>query len=534
MNGVHLNLRPHNCEVCSNSFKSVPNLIRHLKTHNQANIDTLQELPSPQSSHQSEKAANTRQSFLSDDEEPPAMIARRRSLLSHKMSKHSGAEFRCHICNQQFAREDSVRRHVRFNHRKDETFKCKVCSRLFCDNYSLKRHITDIHLKERNHKCDKCDKTYTRKGHLLNHYCREHVRTPQPLSCDFCSQTFTDDMTKATHIVEEHGDQVFNTEISAEESARQNPASASKFKEKDLSNACIQNKESATSAPYQCGICRMAFSSPQDLKDHVDMIHMNSKNNKETSFDQETISACNDESVTFVTKQDPKLSLFPRVLLPKLEIIELNPVRKELATKSFSCDKCGTSFSTKTKLKLHVVRRHLIRPFNSKTHHQVSRKESSLVCDRCGKGFSSKQAMEVHIRTVHLGERAFKCDLCDKRFTQRTSLRHHINVTHLGLKQPKKYKCHQCDKSFTQTQSRKVHIDAVHLGLKPYNCDICDAKFGQSYNLLGHLRKTHKIFKPHKCGETRFTKKIALLGHKRQFHDHAKAAFINVKKEVLN
>ena len=399
-----------------------------------------------------------------------ASYTRRRSLLSHKMRKHLGVNFRCHVCNRQFASENSVRRHVRFHHKKDETFKCKVCSKLFHDNHGLRTHIADVHLKERPHRCDKCDRRFAQKHYLQKHYRRKHDRAGKLLARDFCTQKFTDHMTRATHIVEEHGDQVFNTEIPAKESARQDTevvaASAFKSVKDDGSSVNIQNstdnenrdrnsqalfkcvmcdkvlpskirlnihmgsahgvnpfkcdfcarffalesrrakhvkkchtgKESASFAkegdihPYKCGICKMAFSSPQDLKDHVDIIHMSSKN-EETK--EAVPVGCIDESVTFVTKQEPKLALFPRVLLPKLEIIQVNPGNNK--------SKIGS--------------------FNSKTH-----KKSSLVCDRCGKGFSSKQAMELHIRTVHLGQRAYKCDLCDKRFTQRTSLRHHINA----------------------------------------------------------------------------------------------------------
>ncbi len=275
--------------------------------------------------------------------------------------------------------------------------------------------------------------------------------------------------------------------------------------------------------PYQCGICFVAFVLLADLTSHVDMLHLNPKNEEKKGND------CID-SVTSVTEkslseEDPKLTLFPVVVLPRLDIVTVNIGKKSVDNKAkkptFECEKCDLTFPTNAKLKLHMGRLHGIRPFKCdfcgikfalesrlKKHQSKFHSERNgaskiakrpLICERCDKTFSNVIGLRLHIRTVHLGEKRYKCDFCDKSFTQSHNLKHHIYVNHKGLspmmKPTSSATCDRCDKCFSSNAALRLHISTVHLGEKRFKCDFCEKSFKHAHNWKSHVNAIHKGIK---------------------------------------
>ncbi len=66
-------------------------------------------------------------------------------------------------------------------------------------------------------------------------------------------------------------------------------------------------------------------------------------------------------------------------------------LKKRRPEKSFTCAQCGTSFTCKNALEIHM---------------RIHTGEKPHACDQCGKSFPYKQSLKIHMR-IHTGERPY-------------------------------------------------------------------------------------------------------------------------------
>ncbi len=92
------------------------------------------------------------------------------------------------------------------------------------------------------------------------------------------------------------------------------------------------------------------------------------------------------------------------------------------------------------------------------------RTKKSFTCTQCGTSFTNKYDLELHMR-VHTGQKPFTCDQCGKSFSQSSSLKDHINIH----TREKLYTCDQCGKTFLRSSHLKNHL-RVHTKEKPHSC----------------------------------------------------------------
>ena len=81
-------------------------------------------------------------------------------------------------------------------------------------------------------------------------------------------------------------------------------------------------------------------------------------------------------------------------------------------------------------------------------------------CDQCGKMFTSKQKLRKHIMVVHEKKRNFACAYCDKFFSSNSNVMTHEGRVHTGILP---YKCEQCDKMFSRKSLLEKHFKNIHL-----------------------------------------------------------------------
>ncbi|XP_062542644.1 oocyte zinc finger protein XlCOF6-like [Armigeres subalbatus] len=155
-----------------------------------------------------------------------------------------------------------------------------------------------------------------------------------------------------------------------------------------------------------------------------------------------------------------------------------------VAHKSFICETCGLTVSTKNALATHMKR------------HQ---KKYEHACPYCDQKRNTKHDMSIHIRKTHLNAMDTACRFCGMTFRGKTALDEHerIHGDHFG------FPCKQCDKKFKRWRALTKHVKTVHENFRVI-CEYCDSSFVSKYHLNNHIEKVHGI-------QTRFVCDICLV-----------------------
>ncbi|XP_056404577.1 zinc finger protein 436-like isoform X2 [Hyla sarda] len=161
--------------------------------------------------------------------------------------------------------------------------------------------------------------------------------------------------------------------------------------------------------------------------------------------------------------------------------------------KPYSCSECGKCFTSKSYLVLH---------------EKLHTGENS--CSECGKSFTSKSYLVLHEKR-HIGENLYSCSECGKGFTSKSDIVKHERI-HTG---EKPYSCSECGKCFAQKSCLVIH-ERLHRGEKPYACSECGKCFAHNSNLIKHVRG-HTGERPYSCSECEksFQRKSNLVKHMR-------------------
>ena len=129
----------HNCQSCAMSFKSGPDLKKHLD-------------------------------------------------LVHS-GRQSGAALLCRICDKPFEQKSELKSHMEW-HAKERPFRCDICDARLANQAGLNRHIKRMHDKVQPYSCKECGKGYYEKHDLVRHM-KAHERASQVPNCDICGKVFS-------------------------------------------------------------------------------------------------------------------------------------------------------------------------------------------------------------------------------------------------------------------------------------------------------------------------------------------------------
>lgn len=143
------------------------------------------------------------------------------------------------------------------------------------------------------------------------------------------------------------------------------------------------------------------------------------------------------------------------------------------AHKTFICDICGITASTRSNIDMHMKVQHL----NIRSN-----------CRHCPGSFKNPSALARHMRKSHSEKlQAYKCRTCDFRTCVEKEARNHRESHRV-----KKLVCHECGQEFHKTINLRYHM-ASHSDLRPYACEVCGSAF-KTTKALGAHKKTHKDY----------------------------------------
>lgn len=325
--------------------------------------------------------------------------------------------------------------------------------------------IRKVPKKFTTHKCNICSKKFTEKAGL-----NQHIQThssERPFVCNICTSSF-----KTKKYLSRHIKKVHNPAIDHE--CRY---CGKKFHYESIlkQHMYIHTDE----RPYKCKVCCKGFNSKYTLNNHS-YIHTDTK-----PFNCEFCDyACRDSS-TLRKHQQRHMGIVKR----------------------YQCTLCDKSYSSKSRLTVHVTEVHLEINVNK------------WKCDNCNKVFKSSKVLKSHVKNVHERAYACKCEICGAIMSNKYNLPLHMS-RHVNLRP---YICNfnHCAKRFKDKCSLKKHI-LLHYPEKHLQCEMCNKTFSRSDRLRLHLNqhkaKTKGVFCDY-CG-TSFYNKNYLIKHISKKHLH--------------
>ncbi|XP_041818336.1 histone-lysine N-methyltransferase PRDM9-like [Chelmon rostratus] len=384
--------------------------------------------------------------------------------------------------------------------------------------------------------CPDCGKSFTNEASLKKHKVTVHDRL-RPYVCTVCQKCFGQYSDLTRHLQRHQ-------------------------KQGKRGESMDQAPEEATSMPFSCAECSLAFPSVDTLQLHISEHHSeettveNQDDPRPAGDDQshdpdfipQPSAAQTVESVQKRPSQRPqrlgarsKISAITKLIAPKRRAAICkkplsSPAQAERSStepeapaarngkltkyKWFSCNRCKRTYANPDELKAHkcALRQHKCgqcgATFNKsgflKRHEQTAHVDAkSYSCDRCGKAFSTSGNLKQHQKSntcmkYHCTSELFSCSFCQFSFTMKSYLIKHIKRHH-----PVEYLSH-CDSDSLMDQLEEEEGD------KECTCPHCGKSCASARALKSHacFQQVNVLYLCTDCGKG-FTNHYGLKQHQR-------------------
>ena len=219
-----------------------------------------------------------------------------------------------------------------------------------------------------------------------------------------------------------------------------------------------------------CPMCNFGFSTNENLRIHVNNVHLKLAESKMAQKYDPMIEHNlhpNLDTSEEMSGNDYKLNVSTGVTLPE----------QKGRGKSLKCDQCPYETSVTSQLRKHI--------------DGVHEKIKSHFCKECGYATTRKTNLDYHMASVHnIGKKKFKCEQCSHRSIAKAHLRQHIKRVHETIKIKD---CKDCGYSFHLESNFKKHNcrEMRRIGGEKYKCKLCAYQSHKKDYLTMHMKYKH-------------------------------------------
>ncbi|CAG5098796.1 Oidioi.mRNA.OKI2018_I69.XSR.g15984.t1.cds [Oikopleura dioica] len=229
---------------------------------------------------------------------------------------------------------------------------------------------------------------------------------------------------------------------------------------------------------FACHICGKEYNTKQYIKQHVQSVHKDLKD--------QTVTINNKTQLTQVTPPSAPIASSAQ-FMQKLHVCH--------------ADGCGMKFPTALLLQKHQRNvhgqqqptQHMLSPQqNSHNGHSVTTVKHDSTQLSLQNGQNAVVAMDPSPKALapfvpEEQQNMVECEECGKHVRE-TSLAAHKKRHELAAKRP--FKCEICGKGFMRTVTLRDHMN-THNGVKPHKCKVCGRGWASRPNMLKHVREKH-------------------------------------------
>ena len=521
-NASHIDIRYHECHICSMDFVTSAELQLHSIEHPSGKTLRCRFCDLPQ----------TNQTYVTQHE---------RNCSKNRLKNNNA--HKCLLCDESFKKLNILGEHIRTKH------KCAVYLQLLVNasvagqllgkslsDLSRTRHLQTMDKPSTGEKnphniCSLCDHSFTRRSDLGRHIRTIHnckyykeLLDKADLSGIFVKENEikTDSLSKATNSV----------------SKPHKP-----YNETNISNVA-----------HICSLCNHSFTRSSDLRRHIHTIHkfenyreLLHKISVDMAKTGTEILKC-PNCVFLSTSHVSMITHFYKTHFSKPENVSnrLAPQNsysafakhqrlRLLDAVSFHCDLCGRKFRQKSDVSAHI-QNHVKIPlhceqcdivFTTKDdykRHNFVHHGNKFSCRRCGDVFETLVELESHRLTVHgkgnqhrSKSELWPCQKCGK-FFRKEGLKKHMLTVHTKDRKRESYICDFCGQNYLTYLNYFNHL-REHKGLKRLACHTCNILFLSEESLERHKQTHPKVSRPYKC---RYCDATYRIYNRRKTHENTR------------
>jgi Zinc finger, C2H2 type len=152
----------------------------------------------------------------------------------------------------------------------------------------------------------------------------------------------------------------------------------------------------------------------------------------------------------------------------------------------------------------------------------VSVQKKTFVCDTCGISKSSKAALLAHFEFHNLEDK-YACSQCDSSFGNILCMKNHSVEEHQNenYAKEKKYECDICHKRYTSNHFLALHKKS-HENLREHKCSAegCNFDTNSPYDLKNHFKRVHEAERRFPCADCNkvFKRRCDMNNHRQAIH----------------